>query len=644
MHALTRSVLSLFVAQSLAMVCLARPAPTAADLEPFVDAIVANELAQRDVAGAVVVVVAGGAPVLLKGYGYADVAKRTPVDERTLFRPASISKLFTSLAVMQLVEEGKLELDADVNRHLDFEVPPAFGKPVTLRQLLTHRAGFEERLRDLGHAQGPPMPLAEFARSHLPRRTLVPERWPAYSNYGVALAGYIVQRSTGIPFERYVAERIFAPLGMERASFEQPLPKDLAPLMSAGYQVASRKPGPFEVINDAPAGALTASGDAMARFLLMLLGRGELAGQRVLSAESFAAWIAPQVEVAGNGLGLTIYEAHPHGVRTIGHGGDLSYFHSELHALPEHGFGVFVSQNSLGNGGRLLRAVLVPALIKRYFAEQGREPSRQGRDSSQPGREKARTREPGHAAEVAGAYMTNRRSDASWLRLQGLLDQAVVTPSEDDTIQVRGIVDAAGNSLRWREVAPYRFRSLDGEREIAFSRDESGRVITLEPAFPGITYERAGFADSQTLALAVFPAAALAVVGSLLAPLTGAITRRALGAPPAPPRGRGMRVLTLATAAIWIAALGGFAAFALEAATSFWRFSRGEDGALVAALYACWLAAALSIACAFATARELRGGGVSQLRRLARLLPALAFLALTWFAWHWRLLSDPTRY
>jgi len=630
MERLTRAALPLLSALAFAANADARPAPTTADLEPFVDAIVETHLARNDVAGAVVVVVSSAEPALIKGYGYANVEKRTPVDARTLFREASISKLFTSLAVMQLVEQGKLDLDADANRYLDFEIPPAFGKPVTLRQLLTHRAGFEERLRDLGHAHAPPMPLAEFARSHLPRRSRVPERMPSYSNYGLALAGYVVERTAGVPFERYLAERIFAPLAMERATFAQPLPAELAPLMSEGYQVASEEPGPFEVINDAPAGGLSASGDAMARFLAMLLGRGALDGQRVISEEGFARWIAPQVQLAGNGLGLAIYESHPHGVRTIGHGGDLSYFHSELHALPEHGFGVFVAQNSMGNGGRLLRSVLVPALMKRYFAE--------------PGRDAEQSADAGHAAEVAGAYMTNRRSDASWLRLQGLLDQVVVTPSADGTIEARGIVDAAGNTQRWREVAPYRFRSLDGEREVAFARDEHGRVAWLEPAFPGVAYERAGFADGQSLASVLFPAAAAIAIAALLAPIAGWIARKGLGAPRAPARGAFASALTRLTAFVWLAALGSFAWFALDAASNFWRFSQREDGVLVASLAGMWLAAALSIVCALATARELRDARATGLRRAARMLPALAFLALTWFAWHWRLLSDPTRY
>jgi len=632
MRALPRIAVALVAAlPSLSpMPTSARPAPSAADVGPFVDALVETELARSDVAGAVVVVVANGASVLVKGYGLADVAKRAPVDSHTLFRAASISKLFTSLAVMQLVEQGKLDLDADVNDYLDFSVPEAFGKPATLRQLLTHRAGFEERLRDLGHANGPPLPLGSFVREMLPRRSNPPERSPSYSNYGFALAGYVVERSAGVPFERYVAEHIFAPLGMERATFVQPLPAALAPLVSRGYQVASGEAQPFEVINDAPAGALSVSGGAMERFLLMLIGRGELAGVRVLSEESFAQWVAPQVKVGGNGMGLGIYESRPLGVRTIGHGGDLSHFHSELHAIPELGFGVFVAQNSLGKSPRLLRDVLVPALAKRYFAD--------------PGRPAAAAIVPGHAAEVVGAYMTTRRSDASWMRLQGLLAQTLVSARDDGTIEARGIIDAAGNTVRWREVAPYRFRSSDGEREIEFVRDEAGRVVELEPWFPGITYERAGFADSQALALAVFPLSALVAFGALVAPLGGRALRRGLGAPAAPPRGLTARALTLATAGLWVASLCAFSAFALTAATSLWRFSRDEDGVLVASLVGTWLAAALSLVCAAVTARELRGASLSLVRRAARALPALAFVVLTWFAWNWGLLTVPTRY
>jgi CubicO group peptidase (beta-lactamase class C family) len=606
-----------------------RPLPTPEDVRAFVDGIVQGELARNDVAGAVVVVVANGAPVLTKGYGYADVAKRIPVDERTLFRQASISKLVTSLAVMQEVEQGKLDLDADVNAYLDFALPARDGEPVTLRQLLTHRAGFEERLRDLAQVRAPPIPLAELVRSHLPRRARTPAGSPSYSNYGFALAGYVVERAAGVPFERYVAEHVLGPLGMERATFEQPLPAPVAPLMSQGYQVASAPPGPFEVVNDAPAGALSASGDAMQRFLLMLLRGGELDGVRVLSPAGFAQWTAPQVDVAGNGFGLGIYETHLHGVRSIGHGGDLSHFHGDLHAMPEHGFGVYVAQNSLGKGERLLRSVLVPALVKRYLAQPRGEPP---------------AFEPTPASALTGAFMTTRRSDASWLRILGLVDQTALSVRDDGTLELRGVTDAAGNAERWREVAPGRFRSLDGERELELVRDAAGRVVEIEPWFPGVTYERAGALDARRVALAVLVPSLGIALGALLAPLAGWLARRALGAALAPARARLPRALALGTAAAWLGSFALFMVFTRAGTRAVWHFSREADGPLIAAIGGMWLASALSIACAVACLRELRAAGVSRTRRAARALPALAFLALTWLAWNWGMLSNPTRY
>jgi CubicO group peptidase (beta-lactamase class C family) len=607
----------------------ARPLPSRGELEAFVDGIVEAELAKNDVAGAVVAIVANGEVAFVKGYGFADVAKRTPVDEHTLFRMASISKLFTALAVLQLAEQGKLDLDADVNAYLDFAIPPARGKPVTLRQLLTHRAGFEEQVRDLGSPAPPAQPLAQFARTHLPRRTFEPEKWPSYSNYGVALAGYIAERTSGVPFGQLVLASVFAPLGMD-ATFEQPLPARLVPRLSQGYSVASKPPGPFEVIHDAPAGALTASGAAMGRFMRMLLGRGALDGSRVLSPEGFARWVEPQVTIAGNALGLAIMESRPHGVRLFGHGGDLSHFHSELAVSPEHGLGVFVAQNSLGNGGRLLRQALVPALVKRYFAERRRE---------QP-----KAIEPGHAHEVAGSYMTTRRSDHSLTRVLGLLGQTRVTALDAHTVEAEGLADAAGNTRKWREVAPYRFRSEDGELEIEFARDAAGRVTHVLPWFPGLTFERARGTDTLRFALALLVPALGIALATLLVPLAGRLARRALAAPPAPPRPRAQRLLFGAAAALWLGALVAILAFSGTAASEFWMFSRGNDTPLLVAVGAVWLAAALSFACIPLAWRAARGATLSRWRRFGRVLPVLAFLALTWFAWNWGLLSNPTRY
>ena len=221
----------------------ASPAPelTKADFETFLDALIPSQLRNRNIAGAVVSVVKDGQVLFQKGYGYADVEEKKPViPDQTLFRPGSISKLFTATAVMQLVEQGKLDLDRDVNDYLDFPIPKTYPDPVTLRQLLTHTGGFEETLKNLFVAHESDMkPLRTYLVNEMPARIFPPGKIPSYSNYGFTLAGYIVERVSGENFERYIENQILKPLRMNNSTFDQPLPAQLAPQMSKGYLSAS---------------------------------------------------------------------------------------------------------------------------------------------------------------------------------------------------------------------------------------------------------------------------------------------------------------------------------------------------------------------------------------------------------------------
>jgi CubicO group peptidase (beta-lactamase class C family) len=197
------------------------PELTAADLEAFLDGLMPLQIQHADIAGAVVAVVKDGKLLFSRGYGYSDYEKRMAVSpENTLFRPGSISKLFTWTAVMQQVEQGKLDLDRDINDYLDFKIPPAFGKPITLRNVMTHRSGFEETAKDLFVGSEKDLtPVSQYVTAHLPKRIFPPGTTPAYSNYATTLAGYIVQRVAGQFFDDYVDEHIFKPLGMAHATF-----------------------------------------------------------------------------------------------------------------------------------------------------------------------------------------------------------------------------------------------------------------------------------------------------------------------------------------------------------------------------------------------------------------------------------------
>jgi CubicO group peptidase (beta-lactamase class C family) len=251
LSALTLSALTFAVA--VADAAAAAPAAHAlerTDAESWLDGFMPYALETGDVAGAVVVVVKNGETVLAKGYGYSDVAAHIPVDpEHTLFRPGSTSKLFTWTAVMQLVEQGKLDLDRDVNAYLDFRLPDR-GAPITLRNIMTHTAGFEEKVKDL-IADDPArlVPLRTYVAEGIPARIFKAGTTPAYSNYATALAGYIVQRVSGQSFDDYVDAHIFKPLGMTHSSFRQPLPEALAADAAKGYDLASQPAKAYEIVN-----------------------------------------------------------------------------------------------------------------------------------------------------------------------------------------------------------------------------------------------------------------------------------------------------------------------------------------------------------------------------------------------------------
>ncbi|HEY0302666.1 MAG TPA: serine hydrolase domain-containing protein, partial [Rhizomicrobium sp.] len=483
---------------------------THSDVEAFSDGLVPAALAQGDMAGAVVVVVEDGRILFSKGYGVADVATRAPVDpERTLFRPGSVSKLFTWTAVMQLVEQGKLDLDADVNRYLDFAIPPAFGKPVTMRNLMTHSAGFEETLRPL--LLGNPHtlePLNSVLKEALPPRIFPPGEVPAYSNYGATLAGYIVQRVSGEPFDDYVARHIFGPLGMRHATFAQPLPKNLLKDMSKGYEVASGPATAFEMVSMGPAGGLSASGNDIARFMIAHLDGGAYGNARILSPEMTARMHDTALQTFPHLLPMAygFYRSDRNGWTIIAHGGDTGAFHSNLALLPKAGVGIFLSVNSAGAGnasGRL-RSAYLRGFMNRYFPA----PSA----AALPTLKSA----PADGRKIAGSYRISRRGDSSFMRLFDLLEPQTISVNSDATISVSALKDPAGNVKRWREVGPFLWQEVNGNshveatfrdgRVFAVGTDDFGPIAVLQPA---------GFAAGDVdflLLIATYALLALAVV------------------------------------------------------------------------------------------------------------------------------------
>src|SRR5215217_4690177 len=305
---------------------------TAADVEAFLDGLVPLQLKNADIAGATISIVKDGRLLFAKGYGYADVEKKKPVSaQETLFRPGSISKLFTWTAVMQLFEQSKLDLDRDVNEYLDYKIPDAFGKPITLKHIITHTPGFEEQIKDLFLTDSTKPNLGQYLKTHIPARIYPPGTVPAYSNYATAVAGYIVERISGRPFEQYAVENIMRPLKMTHSTFSQPLPQELAPFMSNGYRLGSDSAEPFEVVNPFPAGSLSSNAADMARFMIAHLQDGQLEDAKILKPETARLMHSRlfALDDAANAMCYGFYEESRNNQRIIGHGGDTIYFHSD---------------------------------------------------------------------------------------------------------------------------------------------------------------------------------------------------------------------------------------------------------------------------------------------------------------------------
>jgi CubicO group peptidase (beta-lactamase class C family) len=495
---------------------------TAADVETFLDGIVPLQLDREDIAGATVAVVKDGKQLFTKGYGYADVKKKKPVGEETLFRPGSVSKLFTWTAVMQLVEQGKLDLGKDINEYLDFKIPEAFGQPISLKNILTHTAGFENQLKDLFTADKRIPNLGNYLKTHIPNRIFTPGTTPAYSNYAAELAGYVVERVSGQPFNDYIQQNIFKPLGMTHSTFAQPLPPELAPLMSNGYVLASDEPKEFETLGPFPAGSLTSSAADMSKFMLAHLQEGRLGAAQILKPETTRLMHSRAfgLDPAANAMAYGFFEESRNGQHIIGHGGDTAYFHSGLELLTDAGVGIFVSYNSVGRGGTDPRTILWDAFLGRYFpAPPVNSPTLDSANND--------------ANAVSGNYMTSIRSE-SLLKSFALLGEATVSANADDTISVSdptGVMkNANGKPKHWREVAPMTFRDINGQDSLIFKPDQNGRMQLILP-FPPDVFQRVGLWENSRILLPVTGLSLLIMLLTLPLGFVAWLIRRHYGQP-----------------------------------------------------------------------------------------------------------------
>ncbi|TDT62543.1 serine hydrolase domain-containing protein [Frigoribacterium sp. PhB116] len=661
---------------------------TKGDVDAWLDGALGSALQTAGIPGATVSVVSDGQVLTARGYGLADTGTdgdpARPVDpDDTLFRIGSVSKVVSATAIMQLVEQGKLDLDADVQQYLDFDLDTPKGA-ITLRHLLTHTAGFEEVIAGLIGTPGSEKTLREAVTDAPPAQVYEPGTTPAYSNYGATLAGYVAERVSGKPFAELVQEQVLDRADMTSSTFEQPLPDDLQARLAKGYPNDSAPSVPTEVVNAAPAGAMSATASDMARFMLAHLGdlpaEQSLLEPATLDEMHRPALGADQLGTlaVGQRMDLGFFDDSTPGVPAFGHDGDTQVFHSAMRMFPESDAGIFVSFNASGRTPTAtldLRTTLLQGFADRYLRDASAEadlagtgadsvaaaadPSRDGsaaRDAAPSSATSSGSDETAGgagqldsaaaAAAMAGTFTSSRSPVTNPGALLALSGQTTIVPRSDGTIAVTpkplatttGVYELVDEHL-WREVGGDSLLATrtDGDSDDA---DATVQAISWGASF---TMLRAQPWQVASTALPSVIAAVAVLLVSVVAWPTAALVglgrrtgRRDLVAARRPETGRRRRALLLSRIGqvATLLALAGWAVVAGQA-MSFVDVSAGSIR-VVQALQLVGVVAIVPAAVAAVQAVRERRGWASV---TGRVLVVVALVVLAVFAVTWRLLA-----
>lgn len=481
-----------------------RSGPDPHTLAAYFDAQIPAYLDEYHIPGAVVAVVQDGALTHLAGYGLADVEQQIPMDAtQTVMHIGSLGKTFTATAIMQLVEQGRLALDDDVSQYIDFEIPATYPQPVTIRSLLNHTSGFEAH--DIGailvESEALPTTRAYLIRN-LPVRVRPPGEAIGYSNYGLALLGYVVERVTGMSLSDYLAASITGPLGMVHTITQQAPPAERVDNLAVGYE--GLRPQPREYVAAFGAGPIRSTAADMAAYMIACLQLGRLGDVEILQPDTARAMQTQQASADPrlNGTGFGFYEMSRNGQRILGHLGSTTYFHSLLLLFPDHQLGIFVSFNA-AEGAQVLRTPRFMDDLMNHFFPQSFTAVTPPADFSQ------------RAGDYAGTYFWNNLHGQTTLeRLMFLADAVTIRPTTDDRLRL----SSGGTGHIFTEIAPNTFVRSDGLDMLVFKRDETNRVVSASLNSRAVfTLERRPWVDTPSITFAALIASGgLMILGLVL--------------------------------------------------------------------------------------------------------------------------------
>lgn len=612
------------------------PSLNKADVDAWLDGFMPYALSAGDIPGAVVVVVKDGKVLTERGFGYADIKSGRKVDPKTtLFRPGSISKTFVWTAVMQLVEQGKIDLDADIQTYLDFKVYGS--QPITMRNLMTHQPGYEEHLKQLFVSSPSQMTsLRDFLVRYPPAQVFKPGTTPTYSNYGAVMAGYIVQRVSGEKFDDYMDRHVFGPLGMRHATFRQPLPARFKPDMATAYKTASSPALPYELVNGEPAGSMSVSGDDMGRYMIAHLHNGAAESGRILQEATARQMHSEQKELFPPTMAFTLGfpKEDTNGHVIIGHSGGTGSFMSNMHLFLNDDVGVFVSVNGPGKDAAFARVheMLYRDFADRYFPAD---------HPLQPAIATALE----HGKALAGTYWPSRREQDTFFQLAAMVGQTKITVDADGTLHVGEQQSLSGAPKTWHEVGPWLWQDNDGlDRLKAIVKD--GKVtgyVTDSMRAANVMQRVPGWALASWNGPLLAYCIAVLLVMLVLWPVQ-AIVRRAHGES-FPLSGRRAMLYRLSRASA-IVQLAGLAAYGviLSGGLNVYHLDDTLNGSIRLGQLLCLLGVIGAVIQVWSMAAAWTARPSSWWAKLSTLLVAIAGLAFVWFVFTQHLLGPSTQF
>ena len=630
---------------------LANGPASPAELETFLDAYLTEQIETHHIPGVVITFVKNGEVFFSKGYGYADLETQTPFDpEQTLLTTASLGKAFTAVGVLQLNQQGAIDLQEDIRPYItDLDLKTNFDAPLTFANLLTHTDGFEARMIGVAaQTQADLLPLEQLLQTYAPTQLHPPGQYMTYGDFAANLAGYTIEEISGLSFEQYMDQHILTPLDMTSSTFNQVLPAEASARLAIGYEYQDQhqEPVPFFYIRYAPAGGLRTTAADMNNFMLALLNGGQYNGAQILNQDTvemmFNQQFAPDPQMAGITYGL--FEHFENGQRVLLRDGDGVGTRSRMVLMPDQDIGFFISYNS---GDSNLRLDILSAFLEQYFPETNASAPVALADHQQ------------RASQFTGTYRPLQADTTSFGKSMYFFSQLIEVSVTDQgylSITAAGMGDDHSSVMGgfeatslWVEVEPLYFERVDGKGQLAFVQDESGQIIQMISG-QGYhsTFAKLPWYQSQNFNIVLIELAALLLISAVLStfvnwPLAALI--RKLRKQPAQPRTPAVAV----AARLWAGIVAGMLAlfvfrsigvlYAIDAVAGMPNFVWGISDEMIAALNSIYLPVLLALPLPIFTALAWGNRWWKVNTRLHYTLITLAVLATIWWTHYWNLLG-----